>query len=78
MKCKICKTKHSKQITEKEIGKIGWIKQIKCYKCKSIYSYSNPIDLCFKCKREFCFEHISYIEENNEESICVLCLKNKR
>ena len=69
-KCKICKFKHEQCIENTELSRIDRVEWIKCSKCKSKHNYLNPIEICEKCKKEFCFDHLQW---KKDKSICLTC-----
>lgn len=67
-------------LSKEVIEKLKSLPRPRCFRCRSVRSYTNPLAICFECKQKFCFDHIfggqvNAIMERNEEvrDICDNC-----
>lgn len=64
------------KMNEAALTRLKKIPPTRCTKCKSVRSYTNPMEKCYECKRKFCFDHIQSLQINDKmnENTPVRCV----
>ena len=64
--------------------KLKNIPKVRCFKCDSKRSYTNPMVRCWECKKKYCFNHIGgglikkgMLENEEVRNICDKCKGEK-